>query len=352
MRKQSAWVLIVLTAFIWIGSGLAFAETAPPSSRASENTDAAQPTASAERNANTAAIGELKNEIKKLKKQNNSYHKSLVRKISAALVIIVVGLALFVLLKLGLKKFDGLITEKGAIRESERTLRLKTITKLLNWSGSIFLVLTVIYMILENFGVNVTPLLAGAGIVGLAFGFGGQYLIRDIINGIFILLEEQFRINDIVRIGEHAGVVEDVNLRITTLRDAEGKVIIIPNGEIKTVVNLTKDFSQAVLNIGVAYKENVDRVMDVIKGLGLELKNDVYFGKLILANLEMLGVDDFADSQVTIKFRIKTLPSKQWEVSREMRRRIKNKFDELGIEIPFPHRTVYWGAGQGPQAKG
>ena len=258
-----------------------------------------------------------------------------------AALIILGGLALFAALKQGVRCFEDMISEKGAIRESGQTLRLKTLSKLLNWSGSIFIVLCVVYMVLERFGVNVAPFLAGAGIVGLAFGFGGQYLIRDLINGVFILVEEQFRVNDIVKIGEFGGVVEDVNLRITTLRDLEGRVIIIPNGEIKTVVNMTKDFSNAVLGIGVAYKENVDRVMDVIRGLGAELRQDAHFGKLVLDDLEMLGVDEFGDSQVTIRFRIRTLPSKQWEVSREMRRRIKNRFDELGIEIPFPHRTVF-----------
>lgn len=171
-------------------------------------------------------------------------------------------------------------------------------------------------------------------------------MIRDLINGLFILIEGQYRINDVVKIGEYGGLVESIDLRITTLRDLEGRVIIIPNGEIKTVVNYTKEFAQALLNIGVAYKENVDRVMDVIKDVGNEMRGDEYFGKLILDELEMLGVDDFADSAVIIKFRMKTLPIKQWEVMREFRRRLKNKFDELGIEIPFPHRTLYWGVGE------
>ena len=217
---------------------------------------------------------------------------------------------------------------------------------LFSWLATIVLILTVVYLVLENHGFNMAPLLAGAGIVGLAFGFGGQYLIRDLINGLFILIEGQYSINDVVKIGEYGGLVEDVNLRITRLRDLEGRVIFIPNGEIKMVVNYTKDYAQALLNVGVAYKENVDKVMDVIKEVGNELRSDRYFGRLILANLEMLGVDDFADSAVIIKFRMKTLPIKQWEVMREFRRRLKNRFDEMGIEIPFPHRTVYWGTGE------
>lgn len=261
-------------------------------------------------------------------------------------IIVLIGLALFRFLKMGMVKLDCVISQKEAIRESESTLRFKTLLALCRWLGSILIVGFVAYMLLENFGINMAPLLAGAGIVGLAFGFGGQYLIRDVINGIFILIEGQYRINDVVKIGEYGGLVEAVNLRYTRLRDLEGRVIYIPNGEIKTVVNFTKEFAQAVLDIGVAYKENVDQVMEVLRQIGGEMREDVYFGRLILQDLEMLGVDAFADSQVTIKCRMKTLPIKQWEVAREFRRRVKNRFDELGIEIPFPHRTLYLGMGK------
>ncbi|HOW59998.1 MAG TPA: mechanosensitive ion channel family protein [Candidatus Omnitrophota bacterium] len=267
-------------------------------------------------------------------------------KMIKTLVILFFCWLLFRLLCLGRKKFEAFISQKEAIRESETTLRFKTISHVIHWLGSILILATGLYMLLENFGINVAPLLAGAGIAGLAFGFGGQYLIRDIINGLFILFEGQYHVNDVVKIGEHGGLVESVNLRMTQLRDLEGRVIYIPNGEIKSVVNFTKKYSQAVLNVGIAYKENVDRVMSEIKTLGLGMKKDPYFGKLILEDLEMLGIDDFSDSQVIVKFRIKTLPIKQWEVAREFRRRLKNRFDELGIEFPFPHRTLYWGAKQ------
>ena len=264
---------------------------------------------------------------------------------SMAKTLLILGFSwlLFRSLKYGLKKFEDHLSQKAAIREDEITLRLKTFSHLIKWLGTVAIAVFGLYMLLENFGINVAPLLAGAGIVGLAFGFGGQYLIRDVINGVFILLEGQYRINDVVKIGEFGGLVEGLNLRHTNLRDLEGRVIYIPNGEIKTVVNFTQDYANAVLEIGVAYKEKVDQVMTVIKELGAEMRNDDYFKKLILEDLEMLGVDSFGESQVTIKFRIKTLPIKQWEVAREFRRRLKNRFDELGIEIPFPHRTLYWG---------
>ena len=290
-------------------------------------------------------ITELKKELRNLKTEKLG-KMSFVEKALRSVVIIILGVILFLLLKKGLKVFERLITEKDRIRESEATLRIKTLVKLFYWMGSLIIMGAILYMVLENHGFNVAPLLAGAGIVGLAFGFGGQYLIRDLINGLFILIEGQYRINDVVKINEYGGLVEDINLRITTLRDLAGRVIIIPNGEVKTVVNFTREYAQALLDIGVAYKENVDKVMDVIKAIGKEMQEDAYFGRLILGELEMLGVDDFGDSQVTIKFRIKTLPIKQWEVSREFRRRLKNRFDELGIEIPFPHRTLYWGIGK------
>lgn len=278
--------------------------------------------------------------------EGKSIKKKLLSRLSDSAIIVIIGMVFLLLLKVGVRKFEKVLTKENVIRENETTLRIKTVVKLFNWLGTIAIFVIVFYMVAEKHGLNLAPLVAGAGIAGLAFGFGGQYLIRDIINGLFILIEGQYRINDVVKIGEHGGLVEDINLRITTLRDLEGRVIIIPNGEVKTVINYTREYAQALLDIGVAYKENVDRVMDVIKELCKELRKDKYFGRLILGDVEMFGVDDFADSQVTIKFRIKTLPIKQWEVMRELRRRLKNKFDELGIEIPFPHRTLYWGVGK------
>jgi len=207
-------------------------------------------------------IDDLEQKIEELKKTDIAEKRSLTRKISRAGILIIIGIAFFVFLRYGLRKFEEVFSEKGVIRESNQTLRLKTLVRLFHWVGSIGIVGAVLYMVLASFDVNVAPLLAGAGIVGLAFGFGGQYLVKDLINGTFILLEGHYGVHDIVKIGEYAGVVESINLRITVLRDAEGRVIIIPNGDVKAVVNLTKDYSRAVLSIGVAYKENVDRVME------------------------------------------------------------------------------------------
>ncbi|MCB9772208.1 MAG: mechanosensitive ion channel family protein [Candidatus Omnitrophica bacterium] len=343
-RKFYFIVMLQIVLSIAVVHDLSFAKDPINATQSSALTSVISESATVE--VNKSRIDELEQKIEDMKHENVVVERSLMTKIINTGILIVIGIIFFILLKFSLKKFEDFISEKGVIRESDQTLRIKTIVRLFNWIGSLAIICAILYMALENIGFNVAPLLAGAGIVGLAFGFGGQYLIRDLINGIFILLEGHYGVNDIVKIGEYAGVVESINLRITVLRDAEGRVIIVPNGEIKTVVNLTKDFSRAVLSIGIAYKENVDRVMDVIREIGKEIRQDAYFGKLIIDDLEMQGVDDFAESQVTIKFRIKTLPSKQFEVARELRRRIKNRFDELGIEIPFPHRTLYWGAGQ------
>ncbi len=196
-------------------------------------------------------------------------------------------------------------------------------------------------MILTEFGVNIVPLLGGAAVLGLAVAFGAQNLIRDYFSGFMILLENQYTINDVVKLGDIAGQVENITLRITVLRGLDGTVHFVPNGQITQVSNMTHGWSRALFEIPVSYNEDVDRVMQVLIDLGKELRRDPDFRGMILEMPEMLGVDAFGDSAVVIKFFMKTRPLKQWTVKREMLRRIKRKFDELGIEIPFPHRTVY-----------
>lgn len=196
-------------------------------------------------------------------------------------------------------------------------------------------------MILDTIGVPVTALMGGAAVFGLAVAFGAQSLFKDYFYGFMILLEHQYTVNDVVRIGTVAGQVERITLRTTVLRDLEGRVHFIPHGQITSTTNLTQGWSRAVFELSVAYKENVDQVMQVLAELGRALRTDPEFGPLILDDMNMLGVHALADSGVVLKFFIKTLPLKQWQVKREMLRRIKMRFDELHIEIPFPHRTVY-----------
>jgi small conductance mechanosensitive channel len=196
-------------------------------------------------------------------------------------------------------------------------------------------------MILTELGVSIAPLLGGAAVAGLAIAFGAQNLIRDFFHGFMILLEAQYGINDVIKLGDVSGQVEKITLRVTVLRGLDGTVHIIPNGQIASVSNLTYGWSRALFDIPVAYKEDVDRVMETLVELAKEMRRDPDYRYFILEMPEMLGVDEFADSAVIIKFFIKTRPLKQWIVKRELLRRIKNKFDELGIEIPFPHRTLF-----------
>lgn len=209
---------------------------------------------------------------------------------------------------------------------------------------------TAAMMVLSELGIDVKPFLAGAGIVGLAVGFGAQNLVRDVITGMFFILEDRIRVGDVVILNGTGGLVEQVNLRTTVLRGVDGVLHVFPNGAINTMSNMTYQYSYYVFDVGVAYKENVDRVMAVLRSVGDEIMKDPEYSSFILEPLEVLGVDKFADSAVVIKARVKTAPIKQWFVGREMNRRIKNRFDAEGIEIPFPHRTLYFGEGQNPLA--
>jgi small conductance mechanosensitive channel len=198
-------------------------------------------------------------------------------------------------------------------------------------------------MLLERMGLDIMPLLAGAGIVGLAVGFGAQNLVKDFISGLFFIVENRIRVGDVAVLNGTGGLVEQVNLRTTVLRSLDGTVHVFPNGSINSLSNMTHEYSFYLFNVGVAYKENTDRVVSVLKQIGEEMLQDDDYKEFILEPLEILGVDQFADSAVIIKARIKTVPIKQWLVGREMNRRIKKRFDEEGIEIPFPHRTFYFG---------
>jgi small-conductance mechanosensitive channel len=203
-------------------------------------------------------------------------------------------------------------------------------------------------MALRELGFDVGPILAGAGVVGLAVGFGAQNLVRDMITGLFMLIENQVRVSDVAIINGTGGLVEEVNLRTTVLRSLDGTVHVFPNGTINTLSNMTREYSYHVFDLGVAYKEDVDRVMEVITDVGRELEAAEPYSEYIIQPLEILGVDKFGDSEVVIKGRIKTQPIQQWAVGREFNRRIKRRFDEEGIEIPFPHRSLYFGEASAP----
>ena len=225
----------------------------------------------------------------------------------------------------------------------ERGARIRTFLPLLRNVVRIVLLVFVVLIVLSEIGVNIGPLLAGAGIVGLAISFGAQSLVKDVITGFFFLLEDTISIGDVVDVGGHIGIVESMNIRSVRLRDLEGTVHTVPFGEVASVRNMTKDFSFAFMEVGIAYRENVDEVIEVLREIGDGMQADEEFGPLILEPLEVLGLDSFGASSVNIRIRLKTLPIKQWAVRREFQRRMKHEFDERGIEIPFPHQTVYFG---------
>ncbi len=199
---------------------------------------------------------------------------------------------------------------------------------------------TAVLMMLREMAVDITPVLTGAGILGLAVGFGAQTLVKDVISGIFIIAEDQVRVGDIAVINGVSGVVEQINLRTIVLRDAEGVVYTIANGEIRSLANRTKDFSYYVINLGIGYDEDTDDIVSAVRETGDELMKDPAFAINILEPLEIMGVDDFQASQVTLQFRIKTVPQKQWQVGRELRRRVKKALDAKGIRMPSPKMEV------------
>jgi small-conductance mechanosensitive channel len=232
------------------------------------------------------------------------------------------------------------LTKLSRDAQAARSARVRTLLPMLRTllSGAIFVFVAL--NVLTEIGVNVAPLIAGAGVIGLAVGFGSQTLVRDVITGAFLLFEDAMAVGDVVQVGGLSGVVEQLSIRSIKLRAQDGSVHIIPFSAVTTVTNMTRDFSFAVLDISVGYGEDTDKVGDVLKGIAAEVRQDAKFGPLIRDDLEILGVERLADSGVLIRARIKTEPAARWSVGREFNRRIKQRFDKLGIEIPYPHQKL------------
>ncbi len=269
------------------------------------------------------------------------------------LLILAVTWVALMLLRNGLLRLENRLLAARQVQgqvPAEATKRVNTLVKLLRQGTIILIWVVALLIIIRELGVDIGPILASAGIAGLAIGFGAQNLVRDVISGFFMLLEDQVRVGDVAVINGTGGLVEQVNFRTIVLRDTSGVVHVFPNGTITTLSNLTHEWSAYVFDVGVAYKEDVDRVMEVMREVGRGLREDPSFGPHIIADIEIFGVDAFAESAVVIKGRLKTKPIKQWEIGREYRRRLKKAFDACGIEIPFPHRTLYFGEASKPFA--
>jgi small conductance mechanosensitive channel len=246
------------------------------------------------------------------------------------------------------KRFEYEVNRGTSLDAIERAKRARTLGSVVQNVLTALVVGIALLMILREFDVDIAPVLTGAGILGLAVGFGAQTLVRDIISGFFLILEDQVRVGDVAAINGTGGLVEAINLRTIVLRDLEGTVHVFPNGAINTLANRSKDFSYYVIDLGISYRDNPDRVADVLRRIGTELQADAKFGPSILEPVEILGIDAFADWSLTLKLRIKTVPLKQWEVGREFRRRIIAAFEREGIEIPFPERIVTVRGGAAP----
>lgn len=258
-----------------------------------------------------------------------------------ATIILVGGGALIV------SELVGLFVERRLkVSEENGTLsgRERTLLPLLRRAVAIVLGVLAVFVILSEIGVDITPLLAGAGVVGLAVGFGSQSLVKDVISGIFLLIEDTLNVGDYIDVGGKTGTVEALSIRTLRLRDVAGDLHTIPFGSVDTITNMTKDFAYALVDVGIAYREDADAVMKLLSEIGNEMVEDEKIKPSIIGPFEVFGVQDLADSSVNIRTRVKTKGGMQWSVRREFLRRVKRRFDAEGIEIPFPHQTLYFGA--------
>ncbi|TVM16421.1 mechanosensitive ion channel family protein [Oceanidesulfovibrio indonesiensis] len=263
--------------------------------------------------------------------------------VSGGLRILLIILLLVITLKV-----VGMVTKRvfkrlGKGRDSEYLKRVETTRGIISFTLKVALLIVALLMILGQVGIDLGPILAAAGVIGLAVSFGAQNLVQDVISGFFMLLEDQVRVGDVVQTAGKSGVVERITLRLIVLRDLSGNVHFIRNGQIDVITNMTKDFSFYVFDVGVAYREDVDEVSEVIREVDADMRSDAAFSEDILEPIEILGVDKFADSAVVVRARTRTRPGSQWKTGREFNKRLKKAFDEKGIEIPFPHITLYPG---------
>ncbi|MDE2024603.1 MAG: mechanosensitive ion channel family protein [Gammaproteobacteria bacterium] len=278
-------------------------------------------------------------------------YASLAQNALRVLLILLAAVLIWLLIRLVIARVEARIikrSEEKGDSAGEAKRRAATLTALIRRLLFILYWLAVALTLLSQLGINIGALLAGAGVAGLALSFGAQSLVKDVISGFFMVMENQIRVGDIAAINDTRGTVESIHFRTTLLRDVDGAVHVFRNGEITKLANLTRDWSGYIFEIGVAYKEDTDKVIGIIQRVGWDMKGDPELGKNLLQDMEIFGVDQLADSAVIIKGRLKTQPSAQWAVGRAFLARVKKAFDAEGIEIPFPHRTLYFGEASPP----
>jgi small conductance mechanosensitive channel len=265
------------------------------------------------------------------------------------LAYIIIAYFIYRLVKLFIPRLViGFVKAQGKGRHSKSWFekRSQTLSNMLTWAFAFVIGLIALFMILSKLTIDITPLLASAGVAGIAIGFGAQSLIKDFVSGTFILLEDQFNKGDVIKVAGIAGLVEEVNLRRTVLRDLDGIVHNIPNGQITTASNYTRDWARVNLDISVGYNEDLDHVFAVINKVGKELAEDEYFKTLIKTPPQVLRVQNFGDSGIDVRILGDVRPMNKWEVTGELRKRLKKAFDDEGIEIPWPHLKLYFGESQ------
>ena len=232
----------------------------------------------------------------------------------------------------------------GRTTSADEVARIETLTRVFRNLAAIVIIVVAGMLMLNELGISIAPILATAGVAGIAVGFGAQSLIKDYFNGMFLLLDDQLRVGDVVEVGGKGGLVEEVTLRYVRLRDLDGHVHYVPNGEIKLVTNRTREFATPVVQITIAYREDADEALGVARDVAGAMRADPDWADRIAADLEVIGMDKWADSAIVLIVRLRVVPPiQQWSVKREYLKRLKKAFDQRGIEIPFPHLTVYPG---------
>ena len=274
----------------------------------------------------------LKQQLNRLAVEKNKRYSPRKKALIVGVIILLMLIGLFVKDKL-FDLLDKWLIYQGAKRHSIRTLRTRTFLRIFGWSISILMIAIGIFLILELFGFNSTHTLAGAGIFGVAIGFGAQQFIKDIFSGIFLVLEGQYKIDDFISVGQHSGNVEDINLRFTKLRNYDGNIVYVPNGDIQSVVNYGKGYANSAINFHIDVKQDIDQVFSLIREVVSELRSAPDLVDDILGDVALLGINAFTPTGIEVKFRVKTAPQSQWQVGREIRLALKQRFDLEGIKL-------------------
>ena len=261
------------------------------------------------------------------------------------LLILVISVVVYFIVRILVPRLIRATVSRRMARSSEEEIKQRsdTLSRVFVNTGAVVIVAVALFMVLSEAGIDIMPALAAVGVAGIAIGFGAQSLVRDVVNGIFILMENHYGIGDVVSIAGTIGIVEEVGLRKTVLRDLDGIVHVVPNGEIKVSSNYTKEWSRVNLNVSVSYGTDLDQAIAVINRVGSEMSQEDYWGARLLSPPQVLRVDKLGDSGIDIKILADTRPLTQWEIMGELRKRVKRAFDDEGIEIPWPHTKVYFG---------